>query len=144
MPPPAAVFISNRPESATSGMRRMKRRQLQQQSLEPRVIDLNAHKETAGHVVLLDQHQPVPNKPYFESAWPRNVSVILGQSVALKCRTRLLGDRMVCHPSLGNFIRHCWAEVLAGQSGPSLIGRCLFLFSFCLVVFFCKKLSNIQ
>lgn len=35
------------------------------------------------------------SKPYFEATWPTNVSVILGQPAVLKCRTRLLGDRMV-------------------------------------------------
>lgn len=87
-------------------MRRVKRRQL-----EPRVIDLNINKETSssGQQILMaaldpssshghhqqQQQAVIPNKPYFEPAWPRNVSVILGQPVGLKCRTRLLGDRMV-------------------------------------------------
>lgn len=35
------------------------------------------------------------SKPYFEATWPTNVSVILGQPAVLKCRTRLLGERMV-------------------------------------------------
>lgn len=35
------------------------------------------------------------SKPYFEATWPTNVSVILGQPAVLKCRTRLLGERML-------------------------------------------------
>lgn len=35
------------------------------------------------------------NKPYFEDTWPTNVSVVLGHPASLKCRTRLLGDKMV-------------------------------------------------
>ena len=94
--------------------RRLKRRQQQPQHAaagtsagDPRVIDLTSsgHQEKLVSDEQLD-HQSVAsmiltgggamNKPYFEAAWPQNVSVVLGQPIALKCRTRLLGDRMVC------------------------------------------------
>lgn len=93
--------------------RRLKRRQQQQPQHaagaagDPHVIDLTSsgHQEKLVSDEQLD-HQSVAsmiltgggamNKPYFEAAWPQNVSVVLGQPIALKCRTRLLGDRMVC------------------------------------------------
>lgn len=66
---------------------------------EPRVIDLpsavvdEVHRVDAASDVV---GSPIAiSKPYFEAAWPRNVSAILGQSAVLKCRTRLLGERMV-------------------------------------------------
>jgi len=34
--------------------------------------------------------------PVFEPAWSQNTSAILGQPARLKCRIRLLGDKMVC------------------------------------------------
>ena len=43
----------------------------------------------------ISDEPPVIAKPYFEATWPRNVSVILGHTAVLKCRVRLLGDRMV-------------------------------------------------
>ncbi len=78
-------------------VKRMKRRH------EPRVIDLPLAAEKVmaevpgvDPVVEVVPSSPLAiSKPYFEATWPTNVSVILGQPVVLKCRTRLLGDRMV-------------------------------------------------
>jgi hypothetical protein len=36
------------------------------------------------------------SKPFFEPAWTQNISAILGQPANLKCRVRLLADKMVC------------------------------------------------
>lgn len=69
---------------------------------EPRVIDLpSAPERVVGEVHRVDIASdlvgpPIAiSKPYFEATWPRNVSAILGQPAVLKCRTRLLGERMV-------------------------------------------------
>lgn len=48
-----------------------------------------------GLTDAMPSHPLAISRPYFEAKWPTNVSVVLGQPVSLKCRTRLLGDRMV-------------------------------------------------
>ena len=79
-------------------VKRMKRRH------EPRAIDLGLATEkvmvsqVSGVDPVADVIPSSPmaiSKPYFEATWPTNISVILGQPAVLKCRTRLLGDRMV-------------------------------------------------
>lgn len=86
-------------DSSVQTVKRMKRRQH-----EPRIVDLPllAAGKVAAEVSGVDPiAQVVPSsslaisKPYFEATWPTNVSVVLGQPAVLKCRTRLLGDRMV-------------------------------------------------
>jgi hypothetical protein len=85
-------------DSSEQTVKRMKRRH------EPRIVDLPflAAGKVAAEVSGVDPiAQVVPSsslaisKPYFEATWPTNVSVVLGQPAVLKCRTRLLGDRMV-------------------------------------------------
>ena len=59
-------------------------------------------KDAERHLMrVVDLHSgpPIVSKPYFEATWPRNVSVILGQEAVLRCRVRLLGDRMVSYES---------------------------------------------
>ena len=57
---------------------------------------VGAYRQERSKIIGEDESsEKAASKPYFEPAWPRNVSVVLGKSVALKCRVRLLGDRMV-------------------------------------------------
>ncbi|XP_046460999.1 uncharacterized protein LOC124207533 [Daphnia pulex] len=85
-------------DSSVQTVKRMKRRH------EPRIVDLPllTAGKVAAEVSGVDPiAQVVPSsslaisKPYFEATWPTNVSVVLGQPAVLKCRTRLLGDRML-------------------------------------------------
>ena len=93
---PGPMLLSEWNDDGEQTVKRTKRRH------EPRVIDLPLAEKVMAEVPGVDPAaEVIPtsplaiSKPYFEATWPTNVSVILGQPVVLKCRTRLLGDRMV-------------------------------------------------
>ena len=94
---PEPMLLSEWYVDSVQTVKRMKRRH------EPRIIDLPSAAGKVTAEVTGDDPiaEVVPSsslaisKPYFEATWPTNVSVILGQPAVLKCRTRLLGDRMV-------------------------------------------------
>jgi hypothetical protein len=96
---PEPMLLSEWYVDSVQTVKRMKRRH------EPRIIDLPSAAGKVTAEVDLTGVDPIAevvpssslaiSKPYFEATWPTNVSVILGQPAVLKCRTRLLGDRMV-------------------------------------------------
>nr|CAH0099321.1 unnamed protein product [Daphnia galeata] len=96
---PEPMMLSEWYVDSVQTVKRMKRRH------EPRIIDLPSAAGKVTAEVDLTGVDPIAevvpssslaiSKPYFEATWPTNVSVILGQPAVLKCRTRLLGDRML-------------------------------------------------
>lgn len=65
-------------------------------SIRAGIVTAEAYRQERSKVAFDDEsNDEVISKPYFEPAWPCNVSVVLGKSVALRCRVRLLGDQMV-------------------------------------------------
>ena len=94
---PGPMLLSEWNVDSVQTVKRMKRRQH-----EPRIVDPFAAGKVTAEVAGVDPiAEVVPSsslaisKPYFEATWPTNISVVLGQPAVLKCRTRLLGDRMV-------------------------------------------------